>query len=91
VALTRFWFDRMATVPSPLQEKLALFWHAHLATSQSKVSHWAAMYDQNALFRTAGAGSGRPTPTASSPPRIRASTSSAAIPAIPPPRRRLGR
>ncbi len=57
VALTWFWLDRMANVPSPLQEKLALFWHGHLATSQSKVADWPAMYDQNALFRSAGGGS----------------------------------
>jgi uncharacterized protein (DUF1800 family) len=57
VALTQFWFDRMATVPSPLQEKLALFWHGHLATSQSKVDLWTGMYEQNALFRSAGGGS----------------------------------
>jgi uncharacterized protein (DUF1800 family) len=47
----------MATVPNPLQEKLALFWHGHFATSADKVGSALDMYDQNHLFRTAGAGS----------------------------------
>jgi len=56
VALQQWWLDRMATVPAPLQEKLALFWHGHFATSQEKVGDAADMYDQNRLFRSLGAG-----------------------------------
>ena len=55
--LIQWWLDRMATVPHPLQEKLALFWHGHFATQYSKVASAKDMYDQNHLFRTAGAGS----------------------------------
>src|SRR6185436_2636960 len=55
--LIQWWLDRMATVPHPLQEKLALFWHGHFATQYSKVGSAQEMYDQNHLFRTAGAGS----------------------------------
>jgi uncharacterized protein (DUF1800 family) len=46
----------MRTVPSPLQEKLTLFWHGHFATGQEKVNSARDMYDQNHLFRTAGLG-----------------------------------
>jgi uncharacterized protein (DUF1800 family) len=47
----------MATVPRPLEEKLALFWHGHFATGQEKVNSARDMYDQNHLFRTDGLGS----------------------------------
>ncbi|MBK5287029.1 MAG: DUF1800 domain-containing protein [Acidimicrobiia bacterium] len=57
VDLTQWWLDRMATVPRPLQEKLAFFWHGHFATQVSKVGRAIDMYDQNRLFRTAGLGS----------------------------------
>ena len=56
VDLTQWWLDRMATVPKPLQEKLTLFWHGHFATQASKVGSAVDMFDQNHLFRTAGAG-----------------------------------
>lgn len=56
VALQQWWLDRMATVPAPLQEKLALFWHGHFATSQEKVGDAVDMYEQNRLFRSLGAG-----------------------------------
>ncbi len=57
VDLTKWWLDRMATVPRPLQEKLAFFWHGHFCTQVSKVGRALDMYDQNHLFRTAGLGS----------------------------------
>ena len=31
------WLDRMATTPTPLVEKLALFWHGHFVSSLDKV------------------------------------------------------
>ena len=49
----------MATTTSPLQEKLALFWHSHFATENDKVEDMLLMYRQNALFRSAGAGNFR--------------------------------
>ncbi len=57
VDLRKWWIDRMCTVPKPLEEKLAFFWHGHFATQVSKVDHVADMYDQNHLFRTEGSGS----------------------------------
>jgi uncharacterized protein (DUF1800 family) len=52
-----WWVDRWATGPTPLVEKMALFWHGHFATSQDKVFNAGWMFDQTALFRTAGLGS----------------------------------
>jgi len=55
--LQKWWLDRMRTSPAALQEKLALFWHGHLVSSQEKVNSAQLMYEQNHLFRTLGAGS----------------------------------
>src|SRR4051794_27478511 len=37
VAMVQWWFDRMATSPTPLVEKMTLFWHGHLCSAVSKV------------------------------------------------------
>ncbi len=42
--------------PSPLQEKMTLFWHDHFACSQDKVDDIPAMWDQNSMFRRLGLG-----------------------------------
>ncbi|MCU4184911.1 DUF1800 domain-containing protein [Acidiferrimicrobium sp. IK] len=55
--LQRWWAQRMVVTSTPLREKLTLFWHGHFATGYSKVQDVAAMYEQNQLLRTAGAGS----------------------------------
>jgi len=57
--LQQWWLDRMATTTCPLQEKLALFWHGHFATQNEKVGDMLLMYQQNSLFRHAGAGNFR--------------------------------
>jgi uncharacterized protein (DUF1800 family) len=57
--LKAWWLDRMATTPTPLQEKLALFWHGHFATANHKVADIVLLYRQNALFRQLAAGSFR--------------------------------
>lgn len=57
--LQQWWLDRMATTACPLQEKLALFWHGHFATQNEKVGDMLLMYQQNSLFRHAGAGNFR--------------------------------
>ena len=49
--LRGWWIGRMATTPRPLQEKLALFWHGHFATSAQKVRPSLASYHLNAVFR----------------------------------------
>jgi uncharacterized protein (DUF1800 family) len=33
VAAVHYWMDRMATTPTPIVEKVALFWHGHLTSS----------------------------------------------------------
>mgnify|MGYP001031530120 CR=1 FL=1 len=46
-----WWIQRMITSPCPLQEKMALFWHGHFATSIRKVKVPYMMYKQNQTFR----------------------------------------
>ncbi len=48
------WFYRMVFGPDPLGERLALLWHDHFATGNSKVRSVRAMQRQNALFRSHG-------------------------------------
>ncbi len=54
--LTGWWYRRMMTTPTPLEEKMALFWHDHFACSQEKVYDIKAMYDQQKIFRNRGFG-----------------------------------
>jgi uncharacterized protein (DUF1800 family) len=49
--LREWWFREMMTTPSPLTEKMTLFWHNHFATSQQKVRYSKLMYEQNVLLR----------------------------------------
>jgi len=66
VALQAWWFDRMvgssfanASAPSPVVERMAMFWHNHFATSGEKAYDSRALYAQNALFRREGLGNFR--------------------------------
>ncbi len=56
MALTEWWLDRMAKSQTPLQEKLALFWHGHFTTSAGDVQDAIALANQNQLFRQHAAG-----------------------------------
>jgi uncharacterized protein (DUF1800 family) len=49
--LTRWWVARMVNTPSPLTEKMVLFWHGHFATSAQKVRSPYKMWLQNETFR----------------------------------------
>jgi uncharacterized protein (DUF1800 family) len=51
------WMTRMSQTTRPLQEKLALFWHGHFATSVQKVKISYFMWKQLDLFRRLGHGS----------------------------------
>jgi len=42
--------------PTPLQEKMTLFWHDHFACGQDKVHDIPAMWDQISMFRRLGLG-----------------------------------
>src|SRR5712691_7339071 len=54
--LKRWWLERMASGPRPLQEKMVLFWHGHFATSMEKVRDAYLMWRQNELFRRLATG-----------------------------------
>jgi uncharacterized protein (DUF1800 family) len=49
--LRDWWFREMLNTPSPLTEKMTLFWHNHFATSQQKVRFAGYIYRQNVLLR----------------------------------------
>ncbi len=49
--LRAWWLREMIATPSPLTERMTLFWHNHFATSQQKVRSTRLMYRQNALLR----------------------------------------
>ena len=54
-----WWANRMLTTHRPLEEKMALFWHGHFATSEEKVRDYRKMLRQNELFRAQGTGNFR--------------------------------
>ena len=56
VKMTHWWLDRMATGPTPIVEKMTLFWHGHLCSGISKVEKPIRMWNQQQLFRTKGLG-----------------------------------
>ena len=49
--LRAWWLTEMLDTPSPLTERMTLFWHNHFATSQRKVRFPQLMYRQNVLLR----------------------------------------
>ena len=49
--LREWWFREMLTTPSPLSEKMTLFWHSHFATSQQKVRFTPLLYQQQVMLR----------------------------------------
>jgi uncharacterized protein (DUF1800 family) len=49
--LREWWFREMLDTPSPLTERMTLFWHNHFATSQRKVRFTPLLYRQNLLLR----------------------------------------
>ena len=51
VELRAWWMTEMLTTPSPLTEKMVLFWHNHFVSSLQKVRSPVLMYRQNALLR----------------------------------------
>ena len=49
--LRGWWLTEMVDTPSPLTERMTLFWHNHFTSSQQKVRAVTLMYRQNALLR----------------------------------------
>jgi uncharacterized protein (DUF1800 family) len=58
-SVASYWYYRMLNSPHPLQERIALFWHNHFATSGGKVERGRLMHQQIQLFRKEGLGSFR--------------------------------
>jgi hypothetical protein len=54
-----WWANRMLTSNTPLQEKMALFWHGHYAVNQTKVRDYRKLLIQLELFHNLGTGSFR--------------------------------
>lgn len=56
--LRAWWLSEMIATPSPLTERLVLFWHNHFTSSFRGTSGWSAMLAaQNATFRRHAGGS----------------------------------
>jgi len=51
IELRAWWLQEMIVTPSPLTEKMTLFWHNHFVSSQQKVKYSKLMYRQNVLLR----------------------------------------
>jgi len=49
--LAGWWAQEMATTPSPLTERMTLFWHNHFVSSDDKVREPGVLYRQNVLLR----------------------------------------
>lgn len=54
-----WWADRMVASNTPLQEKMALFWHDHYAVNEGKVRDYRKLLNQLQLFHEMGTGSFR--------------------------------
>lgn len=54
-----WWGNRMLVSPRPFEERMALFWHGHFATSEEKVRDYRKLLRQLELFQHAGRGSFR--------------------------------
>jgi hypothetical protein len=54
-----WWANRMVATQRPLEEKMALFWHGHFATSENKVRDYRKMLQQLQLFQNKGLGNFR--------------------------------
>ena len=49
--LRGWWVQEMLVTPSPLTERMTLFWHNHFVSSQQKVRVARLLYNQNVLLR----------------------------------------
>jgi uncharacterized protein (DUF1800 family) len=49
--LRGWWLEEMLATPSPLTERMTLFWHNHFVSSQQKVKLAQLMYRQNVTLR----------------------------------------
>jgi uncharacterized protein (DUF1800 family) len=54
--MVHWWFDRMVSTPTPIVEKMTLFWHGHFTTSLSKVYEPDHIWKQHVLYRNSALG-----------------------------------
>ena len=54
-----WWANRMVVSETPLQEKMALFWHGHYAINESKVRDYRKLLSELELFHEMGTGNFR--------------------------------
>jgi uncharacterized protein (DUF1800 family) len=54
-----WWANRMVATETPLQEKMALFWHGHYAVNEGKVRDYRKLLQELELFHAMGTGSFR--------------------------------
>ncbi len=59
LTLKAWWLREMIDTPTPLAERMTLFWHGHFATSQQKVVRSMAMWRQHEVLRAHALGSFR--------------------------------
>ncbi len=52
-----WWANRMLSSPRPLEEKMALFWHGHFASNETKVRDYRKLLGQLEVFQRKGLGS----------------------------------
>lgn len=57
IELRAWWLEEMRATPSPITEKMTLFWHNHFVSSDQKVRSPQLMHRQNALLRRHALGS----------------------------------
>jgi len=54
-----WWANRMVATETPLQEKMALFWHGHYAVNEGKVRDYRKLLKELELFHDMGTGNFR--------------------------------
>jgi len=59
LALKGWWYQELLSTPSPLTERMTLFWHDHFTSGYKKVKWPALLYRQNLLLRRNALGSFR--------------------------------
>ena len=57
--LRQSWHDRMATTPTPVVEKMTLFWHGHFTVESNDVYRPNALYDEIKFYRANALGNYR--------------------------------
>ena len=59
VSIRQNWHDRMANTPTPIVEKMTLFWHGHFTTSSDAVYRPNALWQQLTYYRANALGNFR--------------------------------